>query len=82
MLRYFTTLSQHKELKMQKSCVATKDNYVMTQNPESALKGKRTLSRQTQHKVEVNSVAIKTSIVMKKAEKNYKTNVVTLKIMS
>ena len=40
------------------------------------------MSQQTQHKVEVNSIATKTSIVATKAEKNYKKNVVTQKIMS
>ena len=35
------------------------------------------MSRQTQHKVEVNSVAIKTSIVVTKVEKNHKKNVTT-----
>ena len=35
------------------------------------------MSRQTQNKVEVNSITTKTSIVAKKAEKNYKKNVVT-----
>ena len=38
--------------------------------------------RQTQHKVEVNSVTTKTSMVTKKVEKNYKKNVVTQKFMS
>ena len=38
--------------------------------------------QQTQHKVEVNYVAIKTSIVVTKVEKNYKKNVATQKIMS
>ena len=33
--------------------------------------------RQTQHKVEVNSVMTKTSIVATKVEKNYKKNVST-----
>ena len=61
-----------------------KDIYVATQNSESALKGKKTLSRQrnfisqqTQHKVEVNSVATNTSIIVTKVEKNYKKNVST-----
>ena len=40
------------------------------------------MSRKTQHKVEVNSVATKTSTVAIKGEKNYKKNVVTQKIMS
>ena len=40
------------------------------------------MSRQTQHKVEVNFVATKTSIVAPKVEKNYKKNVATQKIMS
>ena len=35
------------------------------------------MSRQTQHKVEVNSVVTMTSIVATKIEKNYKTNVAT-----
>ena len=35
------------------------------------------MSRQTQHKVKVNSVMIKISIVVTKAEKNYKKNVAT-----
>ena len=39
------------------------------------------MSRQTQHKVEVNSVATKTFIVAIKVEKNYKKNVVTQKLM-
>ena len=39
------------------------------------------MSRKTQHKVEVNSVTTKTSIVAIKVEKNYKKNVVTQKIM-
>ena len=60
----------------------TKDNYVATQNSESALKGKETLSRQTQHKVEVNSVMTKTSIVMTKVKNNYKKNVAMQQIMS
>ena len=66
-----------------------KDFYVATQNSESALKDKKTLSRQrifmsrqTQHKVEVNSFATKTSIVETKDEKNYKKNVGTQKLMS
>ena len=60
----------------------------MTRNLELALKGNKTLSqqksfmsRQTQHKVEVNSIATKTSIVTTKVEKNYKKNVATHKIM-
>ena len=40
------------------------------------------MSRQTQHKVRVNSVGTKTSIVTTKIEKNYKKNVATQKIMS
>ena len=40
------------------------------------------MSRQTKHKVEVNSITIKTSIVATKVEKNCKKNVATLKIMS
>ena len=39
------------------------------------------MSRKTQHKVEVNSVTTKTSIIAIKVEKNYKKNVVTQKIM-
>ena len=39
------------------------------------------MSRQTQHKVEVNSIATKTFIVVTKVEKNYKKNVATQKIM-
>ena len=39
------------------------------------------MSPQTQYKVEVNSVATKTSIVTTKVEKNYKKNVATHKIM-
>ena len=35
------------------------------------------MSQQTQYKVEVNYVATKTSIVVKKVEKNYKENVAT-----
>ena len=35
------------------------------------------MSGQTQNKVEVNSIATMTSIVAKKAKKNYKKNVVT-----
>ena len=38
------------------------------------------MSRQTQHKVEGNYVATKTSIVAKKVEKNYKTNAATKKL--
>ena len=45
MSRYFTTLSQHKELNMAEKFVVTKDNYVATQNLESTLKGKKTLLR-------------------------------------
>ena len=37
--------------------------------------------RQTQHKVEVNSVVTKTSIVTTIVEKNYKKNVATQKLM-
>ena len=40
------------------------------------------MSRQTQHKVEVNSVATKTSIFMTKVENNYKKNVAMQKFMS
>ena len=40
------------------------------------------MSRQTQHKVEVNSIVTKTSIVMTKVEKNYKKNVAMQKFMS
>ena len=40
------------------------------------------MSRQTQHKVEVNPVTTKTSIVMTKVEKNYKKNVAMQKFMS
>ena len=40
------------------------------------------MSQQTQHKVEVNFVVTKTSIVSKKKEKNYKKNVAMHKIMS
>ena len=68
--------------------VVIKDFYVTKKNSESTLKGKKTLSQhrsfmsqQTQHKVEVNSVATKTSIIATKAEKNYKKNVATQKIM-
>ena len=68
--------------------VTIKDIYVATQNSEPTLKGKKTLSRQTsfmsrqtQHKVEVNSITTKTSIVVTKVEKNHKKNVVTRKIM-
>ena len=60
----------------------TKDNSVATQNSESAMEGKTTLSRQrsfmsrqTQHKVEVKYVATKD-------EKNRKMNVATQKSMS
>ena len=35
------------------------------------------MSRQTQHEVEVNSIATKTASVATKVEKNYKKNVVT-----
>ena len=35
------------------------------------------MSGQTQHKVEVNSVAKKTSTIATKVEKNYKKNVTT-----
>ena len=38
--------------------------------------------QQTQHKIEVNSVVTKTSIVATKIEKDYKKNVETQKIMS
>ena len=37
------------------------------------------MSRQTQHKIEVNSVVTKTFIVATKVEKNYKKNVATQK---
>ena len=40
------------------------------------------MSRQTQLEVEMNSVATKTTIVLKEFEKNYKKNVVTQKLMS
>ena len=40
------------------------------------------MSRQTQHKVEVNSVTTKTFIIATKVEKNYKKNVGTQKFMS
>ena len=39
------------------------------------------MMRQTQHEVEVKSVATHTSIVMTKVEKNYKKDVVTLKLL-
>ena len=40
------------------------------------------MSRQTQLKVEENSIATKTIIVARKVEKNYKKNVVMQKILS
>ena len=40
------------------------------------------MSRQTQHKVEVNFVATKTSIVTTKVKNNYKKNVAMQQIMS
>ena len=52
------------------------------------MKDKKTLSRQrifmsrhTQHEVEVNSIATKTTSVMTEVEKNYKKNVTTQKLM-
>ena len=39
------------------------------------------MSRQTQLEVEVNSVAIKITIIMTKVEKNYKKNVAIQKLM-
>ena len=38
------------------------------------------MSRQTQHEVEVNSVATKTANAMTEVEKNYKKNVATQKV--
>ena len=39
------------------------------------------MSRQTQHEVEVNSIATKTTSVTKEVEKNYNKNVATRKLM-
>ena len=57
----------------------TKENYVATQHSESAIKDKKTLSRQrifkslqTQHEVEVNSVETKMATVATKVEKYHK----------
>ena len=61
---------------------------VVTQKSELASKGQTTLSRhrkfisrKTQHKVELNSVATKPFIVVTKVEKNYKKNFTTQKLM-
>ena len=68
--------------------VTTEENYVVTQHSESTLKDKKTLSRQrsfmsrqTQLKVEVNSIMTKTDITTTGFEKNYKKNVTTQKLM-
>ena len=57
----------------------TEENYVMTQHSKSTMKDKKSLSRkrifksrQTQHEVEVNSVATKTVTVAIDVEKNHK----------
>ena len=63
----------------------TKDNYVVTQNPQSTMKDKKTLSRQrifksrqTRYEVEENSIVIKTTIVTTEVEKkDIKTYVAT-----
>ena len=39
------------------------------------------MSQEIQHKVKVNFIATKTSIIVTKVEKNYKTNAATHKIM-
>ena len=82
MSQHFTTLSQHKELKMVENicrdkrqlCLDTKFR-VSVERQEDLSRQRSFMLQQTQHKVKVKSVKTKASIVTKKVEMNYKTNV-------